>query len=50
MESIKQDDHVGWMREYVICALHLFDPFPVGHEELRLMRASFMLTHRVPTG
>ncbi|KAL4859220.1 MLO-like protein 14 [Chlorella vulgaris] len=48
--SIKQGDISGNLKEYAICLAHSFNPTPVTTEDLRLMRASFMLTHRVPTG
>lgn len=48
--TIKRGDHVGWLQEQAICLAYLFWPVPVSHEDIRLMRASFMLTHRVPPG
>ncbi|EFN50723.1 hypothetical protein CHLNCDRAFT_55622 [Chlorella variabilis] len=48
--SIKRGDYAGWAQEYAICLLHMLLPRPVSAEQLRLMRASFMLSHRVPEG
>lgn len=48
--TIKRGDYRGWAREYGICLLHQLNPRPLAHEDVRLMRASFMLTHRVPAG
>ncbi|KAL4420149.1 hypothetical protein ABPG77_010365 [Micractinium sp. CCAP 211/92] len=49
-ESIARNDVGGWAREYAICLLQQFNPRALTHEDVRLMRASFTLTHRVPEG
>ena len=41
---------MGWVQEYAICLLKQLHPRPVATQDVRLMRASFMLTHRVPAG
>jgi len=49
-ETLKRGDYRGWMREYGTCLLLMLNPQPVNHDSFRLMRASFMMTHRVPAG
>lgn len=48
--TIRRNDYKGWAREYAICLLHQLNPRALAHDDVRLMRASFMLTHRVPAG
>ena len=48
--TLKKGDYVGWVQEYAICLLKQLHPRPVATQDVRLMRASFMLTHRVPAG
>lgn len=48
--SIARNDYGGWVVEYTTCLLLQFNPRPVSASDIRLMRAAFMLTHRVPAG
>ena len=48
--SIKKGDAPRWFLEYVICFLTSLLPAPVTREQFQIMRASFMLTHRVGEG
>lgn len=48
--TLQRGDYVGYWKELGVCLLHQFNPAPVAAEDIRIMRASFMLTHRVPHG
>ncbi|PSC71161.1 alpha-amylase chloroplastic [Micractinium conductrix] len=48
--TLAREDYGGRATEHLICLLHQLNPLPVSGEDIRLMRASFMLTHRVPAG
>ena len=48
--TIRADDHVGWLKEHLICLAMQLNLRPVAASDIRLLRASFMLTHRVPQG